>query len=226
MYGKSYWTEHLGEGWVEVLKPLLKDPYMEKLMNFLMVQYALEEVHPEDYKSLFRAFKLCPWEKLRVVVIGTEPSPLVGLGPLAFSDITTISPNPSAMQIRNCVEKLNQTLNLDFDFTFETWAQQGILMLNRSSSCPKGQQQGHKKQWKKFFGMVLMQIVLEKPGTIFLLWGKDAKQYAEVLSHNQHVFTWEHPLDAFLEYREWECPNFAQINLLIESLNGPDKLSW
>ena len=57
MYGKSYWTEHLGEGWVEVLKPLLKDPYMEKLMNFLMVQYALEEVHPEDYKSLFKAFK-------------------------------------------------------------------------------------------------------------------------------------------------------------------------
>lgn len=224
MYGKQYWINQLGEGWAMILKPLLKDPYMQKLIDFVSVKYAMDTVYPENSKEIFKAFKLCPWENLRVVVIGTEPHPHTGLGPLAFSDTSTISQNPAAVEIRNRIEKVNGHLNLDFDFTFESWAQQGILMLNRSLTCPKGDPKGHKKQWKKFFGSILYQIVAEKPGTIFILWGKEAQQYSEVLSHNQHVFSWEHPMKASLERRDWECPNFDQVNNLITHLYGRENI--
>ena len=226
MYGKQYWINQLGEGWAMILKPLLKDPYMQKLIDFVSVKYAMDTVYPENSKEIFKAFKLCPWENLRVVVIGTEPHPHTGLGPLAFSDTSTISQNPTAIEIRNRVEKVNGNLNLEFDFTFESWAKQGILMLNRSLTCLENTPKSHKKQWKKFFGTVLYQIVAEKPGTIFLLWGKEAQQYAEVLSFNQHVFSWEDPYTAFLEYREWECPNFQQVNKLMEQLYGGTNIKW
>jgi uracil-DNA glycosylase len=224
MYGKKYWSTELGEDWAMVLKPFLKDPYMQKLMHFLNIQYAMNDIYPANYKSIFDAFKYCPWNNLRVVIIGTEPNRHSGLGPLSFSDITTLSQNPAAYEIRNCVERVYGQLNLEFDFTFESWARQGVLMLNRSLTCPADIPQGHKKQWKKFFGSILYQIVAEKPGTIFLLWGKEAQKYSEILSFNQHVFSWEHPMKAALEYRTWDCPNFKQVDTLLEHLYGRDSI--
>jgi len=225
MRDKKYWTNKLGEEWAVALKPLLKSPYMDKLMDFVEIQYALNTIHPKDFSSIFNAFKYCPYKDLKVVIIGEEPSFVTGLGSLSFSSNELIQ-NPSAIQIRNCVEKVNGYLNLDFDFTFESWAKQGVLMINRSLTCLENAPKSHKKQWKKFFGAVLYLIVTENPGTIFFLWGKEAQQYSEVLSFNQHVFSWEHPYTAFLEYRDWECPNFKQADKLMEQLYGSTNIKW
>jgi uracil-DNA glycosylase len=65
----------------------------------------------------------------------------------------------------------------------------------------------------------------EKPGTIFLLWGKEAQKYSKILSQNHYVFSWEHPMRAAKEHRDWECPNFVQVNKLITSLNGAN-INW
>jgi uracil DNA glycosylase len=98
-------------------------------------------------------------------------------------------------------------------------------MLNRSLTCRKGDSNSNKQDWKSFFFSVLYIIEKYKPGTIFLLWGKEAQKYAKILSDNHHVFSWEHPMKASKEFRNWECPNFKQIDKLIESKNDT-KIQW
>ena len=227
MKTKKYWIDQLGEGWTEVLKPLLKSDYIEKLTNRLNIDYALNDMYPINQNDIFKAFKLCDFDKLKVVIIGTEPGVYTGVGPLAFSDISSIYTNPSATKIRECVSDYNKDLGLNFDTTFEEWANQGILMLNRSLTYKKDGSKSYRDDWKKFFGSVLYVIEKYKPGTIFLLWGKEANKYAEILSTNHHVFTWEHPMVANKAFRQWQCPNFKQVDKLLESLYGKERiLSW
>lgn len=222
---KAYWTEQLGEGWTEILKPLLITEEFNKMLDVLMINNTFSAQYPEDFKSIFKAFKLCPWENLQMVIIGTEPGFSTGRGPLAFSDVDSSYTNPCASLIKQCVAQYKKELYLDFDTSFEYWANQGILMLNRSLTSDQNTPNAHKEQWKKFFGAVLYVIEKYKPGTIFLLWGKDAQKYTKVLNSNHHVFTWEHPMKARLQYREWKCPNFAQVNKLLE-YHGRDKINW
>lgn len=227
MKTKKYWIDQLGESWTEVLKPLLKSDYMEELMNSLNIDYALSDMYPERLEDVFKAFKLCPWDKLKIVVISSEPGIHTGFGPLAFSDTSFIYTNSSANQIRACVSNYNNSLGLDFDTSFESWAEQGILMLNRSLVVKKDTPKSHREKFKKFFGSILYVIEKYKPGTIFLLWGKEAKKYSELLSINHHVFSWEHPMVASKQYKKWQCPNFEQVDKLLENLYGKEAiLAW
>lgn len=223
--GKHFWTAQLGESWANVLKPVLKTEEMDKLINKLVFDYAFVHMYPKEKKDIFKAFKLCSWENLKVVIIGTEPSDVTGVGPLAFSDDGGSYVNPCALQIKNCVARYKKELYLDFDTTFEYWASQGILMLNRSLTCRKGESKTHREEWKQFFGMVLYAITLYKPGTVFLLWGKEAQKYSEVLSRDHHVFSWEHPMVANKQFREWHCPNFEQVDNLM-TFYGRPTINW
>lgn len=227
MRSKEFWVEHLGEEWVEVLKPLLKSTYMEKVMNTTQLDYSILEMFPISQKDIFRAFKLCPFDKMQIVVIGTEPNQHAGNNGLAFGDDYSTYHNSSAMAIHHCIELEYRQLNLDFDFTFESWAKQGVLMLNRSLTAQQNNSKSDRDKWKKFFGYIIYLIEFWKPGTIFLLWGKEAQKYSELLSQNNHVFSWEHPMTAHNKRQPWGCPNFKQIDKLLESLDGGSrKIIW
>jgi uracil-DNA glycosylase len=225
MRTKEFWVKQLGESWTNALKPLLKTEYMEQLIKGLSFDYALCRMYPYTKEDIFKALRLCPYDKIRVVIIGTEPNKLTGEGGLAFSDYYYGFQNPSAMEIRNCIEREYGKLRLDFDFTFESWAKQGILMLNRSLVCHRGETKSHKEDFKQFFGSILYLLEKEKHGTIFLLWGKEAQKYSELLSQNHHVFSWEHPMKANTERRQWDCPNFKQVNELLKSKNE-EEIKW
>ena len=69
---KQFWVNKLGEGWALKLRDTLKDPYMQKLMEFLQTEYALNTVYPEK-KDVFKAFKACPWDDLKIVILGQDP---------------------------------------------------------------------------------------------------------------------------------------------------------
>ena len=71
-YGKQFWINQLGEKWTNQMQDTLRSPYMDKLMGFLSTEYALNTIMPEKSK-VFLPFKLCPWEDLKVVIIGHEP---------------------------------------------------------------------------------------------------------------------------------------------------------
>lgn len=136
--------------------------------------------------EIFRAFELCEWDKLKVVILGQDPYPnfdeLVNLpmgSGLSFSGRRG-GKNPNSLN--KVFKELNRTfpgIRLDHhDLT--TWAQQGVLLLNTCLTVNQGAPESHIKErvWNDFIDLVLRTICEYKPGTIFCLWGAKAKAFA------------------------------------------------
>lgn len=226
--GKQYWVEQLGEEWALALKDTLKSDYMTKLQEFLALEYAMNRVHPSD-KDIFQYFRLCPRNKIKMVIMFKEPGVDISVFPHNYDDsyIDTLH-NGSLNKIFECIRAQyddGSTMFFDFDHSFETWAKQGVLILPTRLTTRKGRD--HSKAWKKFILAVIEDIRTYYANTCFLLWGEEAKQFADMLSYNQHVFTWESPDLAFKENRDWQCPNFKAVDKLLEYLHGKkDNIQW
>jgi uracil-DNA glycosylase len=225
---KQYWIDKLGQGWAMALKDTLKSPYMDKLEEFLALEYATNKVQPHG-SNIYKYFKLCPREKLRMVIMFKEPGVDTSIFPHNYSDsyIDELH-NASLNKIFECIKEQYDDGNglfLGFDHSFETWARQGVLILPTRLTTRTGRD--HSKAWKTFVQAVIEDIKAYSPGTCFLLWGEEAQQYSEKLSYNQHVFSWESPVNAFKEDRPWECPNFKAVDKLLEYLHGKENnIQW
>jgi uracil-DNA glycosylase len=226
--GKQYWIDKLGEGWAIALKDTLKSPYMTKLQEFLTMEYTMNRVHPTE-QEIFKYFKLCPREKLKMVIMYKEPGIDTSIFPHNYDDSYIDELHNGALsKIFECIRAQyddNSTMFFSFDHTFETWAKQGVLFLPTMLTTRKGRD--HSKAWKTFVQAVIENIKVYYGGTCFLLWGDEAKEYSESLSYNQHVFSWESPANAFREDRPWECPNFKAVDKLLEYLHGKNNnIQW
>lgn len=228
MKSKQYWVDRLGEGWTNALKDTLKSPYMEKLMNFVDCQYAMEDnVFPNNSKIIFDAFKACPWDTVKVVIIGYEPNPIYGTGPLAYSDeFQHPHKNSSLYAITTSImDEYYRGYDINFDYTLKSWASQGVLLLNQALTATR-EDFAHRVQWKRFFNAVIAAINAYKPGTIVFLWGEESMWLMPELDM-QHVFNWEHPYKYAHRTTSWKCPNFTQANKLIEYINGEgSQIKW
>lgn len=223
-YGKQFWIDSLGKSWAMQLKDTLKSPYGDKLMEFLDTQYAMNKVYPhKDY--IFSAFKLCPWENLRVVIIGDAPITIGCPNGLAYgNDSSSMFFGPEIQKIydRVTLEYYSDTINLEFDFTLRQWAQQGVLLLN--SSLTRTSEGNHSKQWNKFINAVLNAINDYAPGTIFMLWG-NYRQLKNSISKNNYVLEYESIGSAIENNKSWDCPNFKEADKLLINLNN-EKIKW
>ncbi len=231
MKSKQYRVEQLGERRTTELKELLKSPYMEKLENQLTMEYTMNTIYPSR-KDIFQYFRLCPFEKLRMVVMFKEPGVDISVFPTPYSDnyIDSIY-NMGTSKIADCIYQEyyseSKELVFNFDHSFEYWAPQGVLILPTALTVRKEQSGGHIKYWRQFVEGVLKHIKHNCPGTVFLLWGEEAQVYTDKLVNNQHVFSWESPITAFKENRDWKCPSFKQVDVLLTYLNGEiHKIKW
>jgi uracil-DNA glycosylase len=223
---KKFWVSHLGEGWTSKLRDTLRDPYMEKLMTFLQTEYALNTIYPEK-KNVFRAFKACPFEKVKVVILGQDPYYNGDANGLAFANNPgTARPSKSLKKIFDNIERTYYDgLHLDFDFTLEQWAENGVLLLNTALTVRKNVPGSHTKQWKKFTLAVIEALNTYNPGMVFMLWGGHAKAFEPHLG-NHHILTSEHPAYAVRQgNRDWQCDNFEEANVILMEKYG-EKIYW
>jgi uracil-DNA glycosylase len=231
MKGREYWADQLGLSWALALKDTLKSEYMTKLETFLSLQRAFGKVYPHE-KELFKYFRLCPRETLRVVIMVKEYGVDISAFNFPFDDSYIDSlHNGCTSKISDCIYREyyqgKKELYFAFDHNFEYLATQGVLVLPLSLTSKVGSLEGHSKQWSKFVGAVLSEIISYSPGIVFMLWGEEAKKYKQVLKPTQHVVTWESPIDAFKENRDWNCPNFKQADEILTLLNGKkDIIKW
>lgn len=222
-FKKQFWVDTLGKGWTLQLKELLKTPYgSEKLMGFLQTEYAMNSTKPAK-ADVFNAFKLCPWESVRVVIIGQKPhtTTCVANG-LAYGDkMTSQFHSPVLSMIYEQIEReYYNGLCLSFDFSLEEWASQGVLLLNRQLSVREEDNGEHSKPWGKFISAVLNALNEYKPGTIYLLWGKENQKLAPFLKKNNYVLTFDHPSDYVYPKKDWHCPHFKEVDKILNKMYG------
>lgn len=172
---------------------LIKSDKYKSLVDFLKNEYSHHVIYP-DKKDVFRAFKLCPLSKLKVVIIGQDPyhQPNQADG-LCFSVRNKNIP-PS---LRNIYKEINN----EFGYVrynqgdLSSWAQQGVLLINNvltvRYNCPKSH---NNHGWEDFTTEILLHINSVVNNVVYLLWGNDAKSKLRYISKKDNlILTSSHP---------------------------------
>ncbi len=128
--------------WKEVLKDELAAPYFERLTNAVKLEYKANRCFPEG-RNIFRAFDLCPFNDVKVVILGQDPYHEIGQAHgLSFSVQEGIAMPPSLINIfKELKNDIGKELPANGDLTH--WAEQGVLLLNSTLTVRAHQAASH-----------------------------------------------------------------------------------
>lgn len=186
--------------------------------------YKNKIVYPE-YKSIFRAFKLCPYKELKVVILGMDPYNDGAATGLAFGNRQdTKKLSPSLQVIKNCLEDRDPDSNRPFDVTLESWAKQGVLLLNSSLTVAARNPGSHSMIWRKFIASFLKGLGEWQTGIVYVLMGEQAKTFKPYIGKFNDIIECRHP--SFYARTNTPMPDvFSQIDELTWAKNKL-KIRW
>lgn len=177
----------LSPSWQSILNEEFKKSYFITLGKFVKQAYEEHRVFPPK-RDLFNAFNLCPFESIKVVIIGQDPYHGFGQAHgLCFSVNDGVKFPPS---LRNIFKELESDLNTPPPLTgnLERWAKQGVLLLNATLTVEENQASSHqKKGWETFTHEVIQLISERHKNCVFLLWGAFAQQKAAAIDSQRHL---------------------------------------
>ena len=166
----------LEESWREKLKDELDKPYYRELMEKVREEYKNETCYPPEDK-IFNALNLCPFDKVKVVIMGQDPYSHSGqaMG-LSFSV-------PEGIQLPPSLQTLYRALGISLDASdkplgdLTRWVDQGVLLLNTTLTVRKDKPNSHRKyKWWRFTDAVIRALDAEREHIVFILWGRIAQR--------------------------------------------------
>ena len=224
---------NIPDNWYRHLQPVIESDYFTKLSQYLKTRRSESTVYPYSEET-FEAFKLTPFDKVRVVIIGMDPYPNeykeepVACG-LAFAPRYAACMPPSLKQIYFCIKERIYANDLNFpdtDMNLYEWAEKGVFLLNAALTVEKNKAGSHLSYWKPFTEAVIKAISDNSSGVIFCFWGKDAQQFAPLVNGNaHHKLLASQPVSASYKGKTWECDHFEEINKILLYTNG-DTIQW
>ncbi len=173
--------------WKKALKEEFEKPYFDKLTKFVRQEYLTKTVYPPA-KDVFRAFDLCPLNKIKVVIVGQDPYHGKGQANglcFAVSDKTPLPPS-----LQNIFKEIKNDLGVipypSGDLT--RWASQGVFMLNSVLTVAAGQPASHSKRgWEDFTDGVIWTLNNTRQHIVYMLWGKYAQAKGMVINTNDNL---------------------------------------
>lgn len=217
-------------GWANKLKGFVQSSDFDKILEVL---YKLKEEGKRftpPLKQVFRAFEECPHDKLKVIIIGQDPYPHLGVADgLAFSCGNTNKIQPS---LKNIFDAIESTVYQEFpthqDPDLKRWANQGVLLLNSALTCQIDKVGSHYAIWKDFIAYTMDILNYTDTGLTFVLMGKQAQELEGLIGDHHYIIKVSHPASAAYTKTVWDCGNmFNEINKIINGQNGPEfKINW
>ncbi|MDL2200057.1 uracil-DNA glycosylase [Halopseudomonas aestusnigri] len=181
--------------WLDALQGEFAQPYMQQLRDFLQAEKAAGKVIFPPGALIFNALNSTPLDKVRVVIIGQDPyhGPGQAHG-LSFSVPPGVRTPPS---LRNIFKEINRDLGLPIPQhgCLESWAEQGVLLLNAVLTVEQGHAGSHARRgWERFTSRVIELVNERCEHCVFLLWGSYAQRKGEQIDRTRHcVLTSVHP---------------------------------
>lgn len=185
----------LEEGWLDALQSEFDQPYMQALRSFLQAEKAAGKAIFPPGPLIFNALNSTPLDKVRVVIIGQDPyhGPGQAHG-LSFSVPPGVRTPPS---LQNIFKEINRDLGLPIPGhgCLQSWAEQGVLLLNAVLTVEQAQAGSHAKRgWERFTSKVIELVNERCENCVFLLWGSYAQRKGEQIDRaRHHVLTSVHP---------------------------------
>lgn len=212
--------------WKEALKDEFGKDYFGKLTDFVKSEYSTKQIFPAG-SQIFNAFDQCPFDKVKVVIIGQDPyhGPGQAHG-LCFSVNDGVAFPPSLL---NIFKEIERDLGIPYPQSgnLTRWAQQGVLLLNATLTVEAHKAGSHQgKGWETFTDAAIRKVATEKQNIVFMLWGSYAQQKGAMIDGSKHlVLKSVHP-SPLSAYRGFiGCGHFSQANQFLEAKNL-DKINW
>ena len=213
--------------WQQVLESEYEKPYFQKLISFVKFEYANKRCFPLE-SEIFAAFNHCPFDKVKVVIIGQDPYHGFGqANGLCFSVNDGINFPPSLINIFKEIQS-DLRLPIPISGNLERWADHGVLLLNATLTVRESEAGSHqKKGWETFTDAVIQKISDEKENIVFLLWGGFAKKKgAKINKTKHHVLETGHPSPLSANRGLWfGNKHFSKTNTYLQSL-GKETIKW
>lgn len=212
--------------WHEVLKDEFEKPYFSLLTSFVRKEYQTQTIYPPA-KLIFNAFDICPFDKVKVVIIGQDPYHGYGQAHgLCFSVNDGVQFPPSLI---NIFKEIERDLGIPFPASgnLERWAKQGVFLLNATLTVRAGMAGSHQnKGWEEFTDSVIKELSDKREHLVFMLWGSYAQKKGSVIDTKRHlVLKAVHP-SPLSAYRGFiGCGHFRQANDYLRQ-NGIEEIKW
>tara|TARA_R100000654_G_scaffold9984_4_gene22497 strand:- start:1343 stop:2053 length:711 start_codon:yes stop_codon:yes gene_type:complete len=212
------WAETL---WNTIHSKAFSDPLLE-----LAKEVDNGKKFTPKFRDLLKAYEMCPYKKLKVIIVGQDPYPQEGVADgIAFSCSKTNKEQPSLRYIFDELQTQYPDATRDCDLS--RWSKQGVLMLNTALTCEVDNIGAHVKIWKNWSSSIFAHTLADYPKILeFVFMGAKAKPFAKMIpnDHNKHFVA--HPAAAAYRGGKWDSDNvFKKIN---ENLinNGEEPINW
>lgn len=216
----------IASDWKEILSEEFKKPYFGELTEFVRQEYATRQVFPQG-SNIFRAFDKCPFEKLKVVIIGQDPYHGEGqANGLCFSVADGVSFPPSLQNIFQEVAS-DTGSPIPLSGNLDRWAEQGVLLLNAVLTVRAHEAASHAGQgWETFTDAVVRAINERRQGIVYMLWGNYAQRKGAITDPQHNcILKAVHP-SPLSAYRGFFGSNhFSLANKYLQSI-GQQAIHW
>lgn len=216
-----------GSGWKERLAEEFRQPYMERLAEFLAAEELAGKALFPASEHCFNALNSTPLSTVNVVILGQDPyhGPGQSHG-LCFSVRPNVAIPPSLV---NIFKEIREDLGITppDHGCLQSWAEQGVLLLNSVLTVVQGQAGAHQgKGWETFTDKIIEIINRKREGVVFLLWGSHAKKKGQHIDRSKHlVLEAPHPspLSAYRGF--FGCKHFSKANAWLQQ-QGKPTVNW
>lgn len=217
----------LEESWVPYLGEEFNKPYMQELFTFLAEEKKKGKNIFPDEEHILEAFRLTPFHKVKVVILGQDPYHGMGQAHgLAFSVRKGVKPPPSLV---NIFKELQSDLNCNIPDhgCLEEWARQGVLLLNTVLTVEESKAGSHHKRgWEHFTDKVIEVLNNQKDHLVFILWGNPAQKKAIHVDEKRHLILKSvHPSPLSFHRGFLGSRPFSQANAYLKT-HGLKEIDW
>ena len=214
------------ESWKEVLSPEFKKDYFIRLTDFVRQEYQTTTVYPPG-KLIFNAFNLCPYPKVKVVIIGQDPYHGPGQAHGLCFSVNDGVPFPPSLQ--NIFKEIQSDLGSPIPETgnLTRWAEQGVLMLNATLTVRAHQAGSHQRRgWEEFTDAAIRALAENREHLVFILGGAYAQKKGAFISRDRHlVLTSVHPSPLSAYHGFFGNKHFSRANAYLEA-HGETPIVW
>lgn len=215
------------ESWKQVLNEEFEKPYFIELIKFLKNEIQQGKTVFPKGSQIFEAFRLTPFNHVKVVILGQDPYHNVGQAHgLSFSVANGIVPPPSLI---NIYKELNSDLGIvkSNNGDLSHWAEQGVFLLNAILTVEAHKAGSHqKKGWEEFTNAVISKVNQLKENVVFILWGKFAQSKAMFIDSSKHkIIKSAHPSPLSAHNGFFGSKPFSKTNEYLRT-NGKNPISW
>lgn len=200
-------------GWKEKLREEFEKEYFTALTAFVKEEYRTKQVFPPGNK-IFNAFDLCPFDRVRVVIIGQDPYHNIGQAHGLCFSVTDGTDFPPSLV--NIFKELNRDLGVPVPRSgnLERWARQGVLLLNAILTVRAHQALSHQnKGWERFTDAAISVLNRHRENLVFMLWGAYAQNKGASIDESKHlVLKTVHPSPLSASRGFFGCSHFSKCN--------------